>query len=102
VLATAIEKRGCQVMRENTEFGEHSLQHLVNELARIEEGLRRARAVIGEKLAPHEAGVQALEQRRQELRVLIAARRSTLRRTSGGAAADDAAADADPLTTTSR
>lgn len=93
-------------MREHSD-GERSLQHLVNELARVEEGLRRARAVIGAKLAYREPGVLALEHRREQLCALIAARRASPRRSPGGTApaglaADDSAADADPLTATSR
>lgn len=89
-------------MRESKESGEHSLQRLVNELSRIEEGLRRARAVMGEKRSDHEVGVLALERRRQELHLLIAELQGSTRGGAGDSAGDVPAAGADPVTTTNR
>jgi hypothetical protein len=89
-------------MVESRESGEHSLQHLVNELSRVEEGLRRARAVMGEELSHDEAGVRALERRREELQSLIAKRQGRSRGAAGGTPGEDPQAGADRVTTTIR
>jgi hypothetical protein len=53
-----------------------SLTHLVNELARVEEGIRRTRAMMGPVEAERDEGLRSLVARRDELVRLVAVRRA--------------------------
>lgn len=54
-----------------------SMRHLVNELARVEEGIRRTRGVMGATEAERDEGLQALISRRDELVRLVGVRRAS-------------------------
>ncbi|MDN5794200.1 MAG: hypothetical protein L0H79_00440 [Intrasporangium sp.] len=52
-------------------------RHLVNELARVEEGIRRTRGMIGPIQAEHDEGLRALLARRDELTRLVGGHRAS-------------------------
>lgn len=52
------------------------MRHLVNELARVEEGIRRTRGMMGPVEAEHDEGLRALLARRDELRRLVGGHRA--------------------------
>jgi hypothetical protein len=54
-----------------------SLRHLANELARVEEGIRRTRGMMGPVEAEHDEGLRALIARRDELVRLVGVRRAS-------------------------
>jgi predicted TIM-barrel fold metal-dependent hydrolase len=54
-----------------------SLRQLVNELARVEEGIRRTRGMMGAIEAEHDEGLRALIARRDELVRLVGVRRAS-------------------------
>ncbi|WP_155892812.1 hypothetical protein [Intrasporangium chromatireducens] len=54
-----------------------SLRQLVNELARVEEGIRRTRAMMGSIEAERDEGLRALIARRDELARLVGVRRAS-------------------------
>lgn len=54
-----------------------STRHLVNELARVEEGIRRTRGMMGEIEAEHDEGLRSLVARRDELVRLLGVRHAS-------------------------
>ncbi len=52
-------------------------QRLVNELARVEEGIRRTRGMMGFVEAEHDEGLRALLVRREELVRLLGMRQAS-------------------------